>query len=227
MSHLLIPGPATADSAVMWAAVIDEPDDPKKLEIVVATGERQVLGKWDYDLDGGKRRVHIRRVEFTGLGERSRRLAELRRAGGPVARAMMGTLPKRVPSLEERPFTILLGSCFAQKKDGAGNVGRTFALLPSDARPDLKLLVGDQVPVLAVHAGRVGDDADAFAADPVPVVGGEPVQPGPYRQAGEQPGFRGGRRGARGQPGGYAGRARGEQAPPVHRTAQVSPCPYG
>ena len=57
----------------------------------------------------------------------------------------MGTLPKQVPSLEERPFTILLGSCFAQKKDGAGNVGRTFALLPSDVRPDLKLLCGDQV----------------------------------------------------------------------------------
>ena len=145
MSHLLIPGPATATTATMWAAAIDEPDDPAKLEIVVATGERQVLGIWDYDLDGGKRRVHIRRVEFTGLGVRSRRLAELRRAGGTVARAMMGTLPKQVPSLEERPFTILLGSCFAQKKDGAGNVGRTFALLPSDVRPDLKLLCGDQV----------------------------------------------------------------------------------
>ena len=145
MSHLLIPGPATATTATMWAAAIDEPDDPAKLEIVVATGERQVLGRWDYDLEGGKRRVHIRRVVFTGLGERSRRLAELRRAGGTVARAMMGTLPKQVPSLEERPFTILLGSCFAQKKDGAGNVGRTFALLPSDVRPDLKLLCGDQV----------------------------------------------------------------------------------
>ena len=145
MSHLLIPGPATATTATMWAAAIDEPDDPKNLEIVVATGERQVLGSWDYDLEGGKRRVHIRRVVFTGLGERSRRLAELRRAGGTVARAMMGTLPKQVPSLEERPFTILLGSCFAQKKDGAGNVGRTFALLPSDVRPDLKLLCGDQV----------------------------------------------------------------------------------
>ena len=145
MSHLLIPGTATATSATMWAAAIDEPDDPATLEIVVATGERQVLGSWDYDLEGGKRRVHIRRVEFTGLGERSRRLAELRRAGGTVARAMMGTLPKQVPGLEERPFTILLGSCFAQKKDGAGNVGRTFALLPSDVRPDLKLLCGDQV----------------------------------------------------------------------------------
>ena len=145
MSYLLIPGPATDNTATMWAAAIDEADDPATLEVLAATGERQVLGSWDYELQGGKRRVKIRRVPFTGLGERSRRPVELRRAGAPVARAMMGTLPKQVPGLEERPFTILLGSCFAQKKDGAGNVGRTFALLPSDVRPDLKLLCGDQV----------------------------------------------------------------------------------
>ena len=45
MSHLLIPGPATATSATMWAAAIDEADDPAKLEIVAASGERQVLGE--------------------------------------------------------------------------------------------------------------------------------------------------------------------------------------
>ena len=145
MSYLLIPGTATVSTAKMWAAAIDEADDPATLEVLAATGERQALGSWDYELEGGKRRVKIRRVEFTGLGERSRRPVELRRAGAPLARAMMGTLPKQVPGLEERPFTILLGSCFAQKKDGAGNVGRTFALLPSDVRPDLKLLCGDQV----------------------------------------------------------------------------------
>jgi hypothetical protein len=145
MSHLLIPGPATSSTATMWAAAIDEADDPAKLEIVAATGERQVLGSWDHRLQGGRRRVDIRRVTFSGLGERSRRRVELRRGGGAVASASMGTLPRTVPGLEERPFTILLGSCFAQKKDGAGNVGRTFALLPSDVRPDVKLLCGDQV----------------------------------------------------------------------------------
>ena len=145
MSHLLIPGPATATSATMWAAAIDEADEPAQLELVAASGERQRLTSWDHELQGGKRRVQIRRVEFTDLGERSRRPVELRRPGQTLARATMGTLPKQVPGLEERPFTILLGSCFAQKKDGAGNVGRTFALLPSDARPDLKLLCGDQV----------------------------------------------------------------------------------
>lgn len=145
MSHLLIPGPATTRTATLWAAALDEADDPARLEVVAAGGQRQSLARWDHELQGGKRRVQIRRVELTGLAPRSRQPVELRRAGQTVARARMGTLPERVPSLEERPFTILLGSCFAQKKDGAGNVGRTYALLPSDVRPDLKVLCGDQV----------------------------------------------------------------------------------
>src|SRR4029079_8650486 len=62
MSYLLIPGPATDNTATMWAAAIDEADDPATLEVLAATGERQVLGSWDYELQGGKRRVKIRRV---------------------------------------------------------------------------------------------------------------------------------------------------------------------
>lgn len=145
MSHLLIPGPAKADSAVLWAAAIDESDEPSRLEVVASSGERQPLTGWEHELQGGKRRVQIQRVTFSGLGPRSRRPVELRRSGQVLARATMGTLPDRVPGLEERPFTILLGSCFAQKKDGGGNVGRTYALLPSGVRPDLKVLCGDQV----------------------------------------------------------------------------------
>ena len=144
MSHLLIPGPAQATSATVWAAAIDEPDDPATLEIVTGR-RRQMLATWDHQLRGGDRRVNIRRVDFENLPERTRQPVELRRAGKTVATATLGTLPRRVPSLEERPFTILLGSCFAQKKDGGGTVGRTFALLPADVRPDLKVLCGDQV----------------------------------------------------------------------------------
>jgi hypothetical protein len=145
MSHLLIPGPATATTATMWAAAIDEPDSPADLDVGGASGPREVLGTWDYELEGGKRRVNIRRVTMKGLLPRTRQRVDLRRGAATLASAKMGTLPTVLPSLEERPFTVLLGSCFAQKKDGAGNVGRTFALLPSDVRPELKLLCGDQV----------------------------------------------------------------------------------
>jgi hypothetical protein len=147
MSHLLIPGAATATNATMWAAAIDEPDDPKALEVVTASGRRLTLDQWDDQLQGGKRRVNVRRVTFDGLPERSRERVELRRIGSAqvVANATLGTLPTSLPGPEQRPFTVLLGSCFAQKRDGAGSVGRTFSLLPADLRPDLKLLCGDQV----------------------------------------------------------------------------------
>ena len=144
MPHLLIPGPAQATSATLWAAAVDESDDPAMLQ-VVAGSRRRTLGQWDHQVQGGNRRVSIRRVAFDNLPERTRQPVELQRGGKTVATATLGTLPRRVPSLEERPFTILLGSCFAQKKDGAGTVGRTFALLPADVRPDLKVLCGDQV----------------------------------------------------------------------------------
>ena len=145
MSHLLVPGPAESRCATVWAAAVDERDDPAALEVVAASGPRSSLGRWDYWLEGGKRRVGIRRVRLRGLGPRARERIELQRAGKTVASAMVGTLPDRLPSLEERPFTILLGSCFAQKRDGAGSVGRTYSLLPGDARPDVKILCGDQV----------------------------------------------------------------------------------
>ena len=57
MSHLLIPGPATADSAVMWAAAIDEPDSPADLDAGATRGARQVLATWDYELPGAAKDV--------------------------------------------------------------------------------------------------------------------------------------------------------------------------
>ena len=117
MSHLLIPGPATTTSATLWAAAIDERDEASALEVVTASGRRVGLGSWDGHVEGGKRRVAFRRVQITGLPERSRQRVELRRTGSidAVASATLGTLPVALPGPEQRPFTVLLGSCFAQK----------------------------------------------------------------------------------------------------------------
>ena len=145
MSHLLVPGPAQSTSATMWAAAVDEDEDPGALEVVTAGGRRAALGSWDHRLTGGRRRVDIRRVRLEGLAPRTRQRVELRRGGTTLATATVGTLPDRLPGPEERPFTVLIGSCFAQRRDGAGSVGRTFDMLPAGARPDLKILCGDQV----------------------------------------------------------------------------------
>ncbi len=145
MSHLLIPAGAGSDNATMWVAAIDSPTDPATLEVVAANGPRTALTAWDGQVHGGNHTVQYARVPLTGLAARSRQRVDLRRAGQVVATATAGTLPAQLPGLADRPFTILLGSCFARQADGGGTVGRAYTLLPADARPDLKILCGDQV----------------------------------------------------------------------------------
>ena len=93
----------------------------------------------------GPRSISYRRLAITGLLPRGRYRFELRRNGAVVSDAIATTLPVDLPRLDERPFTIMLGSCFARSADGAGNAGRAYSQLPADARADLKILCGDQV----------------------------------------------------------------------------------
>jgi hypothetical protein len=132
----------------VWAAAIDEPQlFPSTLAIVETSGRVPSISleSWDGGIDGDRRHVRYRRVRVGGLDAGRRYRFELRHGGLVLGTAAGDTLPNRLPSLDERPFTILLGSCFARQNDGAGEVGRAFSLLPSGARPSLKILCGDQV----------------------------------------------------------------------------------
>lgn len=145
MSHLLIPGDAGSNRATMWVAAVDEPTVAGTLEVVAANGSRAPVTAWDGVEHGGNRTVSYARVQLANLPVRSRQRVELRRGTDVLATATANTLPDRLPGLAERPFTILLGSCFARGPDAAGQVGRAYSLLPADARPDMKILCGDQV----------------------------------------------------------------------------------
>src|SRR5262245_33907274 len=112
MSHLLIPGPAGGDRATMWLAAIDEATDARTLEVVAASGARATVGAWEPAVRGGDREVRYARVELTGLAERSRQWVELRQGATVLATATATTLPRALPGIGDRPFTILLGSCF-------------------------------------------------------------------------------------------------------------------
>ena len=90
-------------------------------------------------------RVRYREIQITDLQPRQRYDLQLLFEGRSVARADVTTLPIAMPALDEKPFTVLLGTCFSHHQDPGGNVGKTFAALPSVARPDVKLLAGDQV----------------------------------------------------------------------------------
>ncbi len=58
------------------------------------------------------------------------------------------TLPKRVPLKGKKPFTIALGSCFYNHRDG-GRAAEAYKALyrhgPENVRPDITFLTGDQV----------------------------------------------------------------------------------
>jgi phosphodiesterase/alkaline phosphatase D-like protein len=112
---------------------------------VVAPPAPTPVGQWDGTVAAGAHSIAFRRLTIAGLLPRSRYRFELRGDGGLASDAIATTLPDHLPTLEERPFTIMLGSCFARAADGAGNAGRAYSQLPSDAQPDLKILCGDQV----------------------------------------------------------------------------------
>src|SRR3712207_7145245 len=44
----------------------------------------------------------------------------------------------RSPARGEKPFTLLVGSCFYGPEDRGGLVGGTYHYLPEDERPDVK-----------------------------------------------------------------------------------------
>lgn len=90
-------------------------------------------------------RVRHREIQITDLQPRQRYDLQLLFEGRSVAQADVTTLPEAMPALGEKPFTVLLGSCFSHRQDSGCTVGKTFAALPNSARPDVKLLAGDQV----------------------------------------------------------------------------------
>ncbi|MBA4143179.1 MAG: metallophosphatase [Nitrosospira sp.] len=55
------------------------------------------------------------------------------------------TLSSAVPNLLDGTFNILLASCFYHAEDKAGQAGRLMEQLAAASRPDLTLLLGDQV----------------------------------------------------------------------------------
>lgn len=62
-----------------------------------------------------------------------------------LTKATVTTLPVSIPTQDEKPFTVMLGSCFYLPKDKDGHVGNTYLNMPDADQPDIKFLCGDQV----------------------------------------------------------------------------------
>jgi phosphodiesterase/alkaline phosphatase D-like protein len=88
---------------------------------------------------------HSPRIRVTGLQSRQTYSFTLQVQGTPLKTANVTTLPAELPAVGEKPFTVLLGSCFAHHEDRELRVGKAFFHMPCAATPDIKLLSGDQV----------------------------------------------------------------------------------
>ena len=139
--HLLVPHLAPAGRSSVWVGVVDAPVDGLRLK--AGPIDRPIPDAWD-TFEAGGRRLRTQRIGLDGLPERASIPVVLTDAAQVLATARITTLPVRLPTVADRPFTILFGSCFCARRDAAGAVGATFARLPPDARPDLTLLCGDQ-----------------------------------------------------------------------------------
>jgi hypothetical protein len=154
MAYLMVPLSVSATEATVWIGAIN--DNLNAVELVgqppINQGPQHVeRGRWASQT--GQYTVDYQRVTLGGLEPRTTYTLELLVHGvsqtsfpeREFLRAELTTLPDRLPTAFEKPFTVLLGSCFCTTQDQAGMVGRTYFHLPAGDRPDVKILAGDQV----------------------------------------------------------------------------------
>ena len=146
MAYVVVPQEASASVATVWLGAIDEAFEAGRVRLVSALGEHPLPGSWQHwGTHEGEHRLDYQRVTIPGLQPRTLLPVQLLVNGQAQAEARLTTLPDHLPTLDEKPFTVLLGSCFCQREDAEGTVGRAYAQLPAGARPEVKILCGDQV----------------------------------------------------------------------------------
>jgi hypothetical protein len=160
MAYLIVPLGVSATEATVWiGAINDNPNNHDSLTSVHLVGsppinqERQQVTQGNWASETGQYTVDYQRVTLGGLEPRTTYVLELlidgvSRSSFPeheFLRAELTTLPDHLPTAFEKPFTVLLGSCFCARQDQEGTAGRTYFRLPTGDRPDVKILAGDQV----------------------------------------------------------------------------------
>jgi hypothetical protein len=146
MAYLVVPHEVSASTATIWVGAIDEPFDPSQVRLVSNRGDHPLLPAWEHwGAEDGAHHLDYQRIPITGLQPSSPMAFQLLVNGQPQADARLMTLPPQLPTLAEKPFIVLLGSCFCKREDAEGSVGQAYTQLPPAARPDVKILCGDQV----------------------------------------------------------------------------------
>ncbi len=146
MAFLIIPNEVDVNRATIWLAAINDAFDPATATLQYGANEIALNNAWkDSTTNDGNYRIRYQRVTLNGLSQRTLYNLAFRIGGASVATSTVTTLPERLPVAGEKPFIVLLGSCYFNHEDKAGSVGQTYLQLPAGAQPDIKILCGDQV----------------------------------------------------------------------------------
>jgi hypothetical protein len=149
-TYLAVPTAVSSTRANVWAGAISQNQAPVAPSSAffqdVQSGRQWPLTNWQtWLVPDGTQGVTSARADLTGLAPRSRTQIDLHADGQIVASAIVSTLPDQLPGAGDKPFTVMLGSCFCAAEDKGGSVGRTYATIPDGLQPDLTMLCGDQV----------------------------------------------------------------------------------
>lgn len=170
MTLVLHPRAAPPDRLRLWLGAFDRPPG----ELTWTVGGRRVepapvrpaapAHPWGATCWTGVYEIAGDGAEAIAPGARYRVEVRERGAGGRRARLEVRTLPAEVPGGLDRWFDVLLISCFHQAEDPTGRVGRLVTGLPAGRRPQLSLLMGDQVYLDLPTIGDFPDDERKLAA---------------------------------------------------------------
>ena len=168
MNMILVPHTIDQQKANLWIAAIDTNSPPQNVSVLLMPGQRSIglpRENWrsvtaNEAIKPELRRVFIQTVPITNL--QSNTTYEVSTKEGTKAR--FSTLPTVLPQEDERPFTVLLASCFYQGNDEEGRIGRAIKLVPDVFKPTVKILCGDQV-YLDLPATEEFPDNEAWLAE--------------------------------------------------------------
>jgi hypothetical protein len=145
MPFLLIPNEVTNQEALVWLGIANENADLNST-VLRCNGAPLPLHQWTaYTTQSGKNTLHYQSLRVRNLEPRTEYFFEFFESNQLRASARATTLPQDLPPLTEKPFTVLLGSCFCSRQSESVSLGSTYLNLQNQQKTDLKILCGDQV----------------------------------------------------------------------------------
>src|SRR5689334_388872 len=146
---LAVPGEVSSNTAEVWVGTTSSRIDPSKTVELVhrPSGRTWPARAWNaWNIPGEPAAaIQYQRITLDGLQPSTFYPLDLRVSGETKANASIRTLPDSLPSVDQPPFIVFLGSCFCRLQDKSGQAGRAFMQMPAGAKPHVKCLVGDQV----------------------------------------------------------------------------------